>query len=558
VIEPLRALLLSDFNISNFSDLLTHDAASPRVAVVGAPYGQVQHVLLDIGHEGWKASPDFAVIWTSPQTVSPSWAARQSGEHVDLHTHLSDVDEYCKLLATLQDRVRFTFVPLWCVAPEQSTGGLLDLQSETGDAYALAAMNVRLMERLSALTGVYALNTQRWIEAAGPRAFNPKLWYMAKIPFDTAVFRSAAADIKAALSGLFGGARKLIVVDLDNTLWGGIVGDVGWEHIALGGHDPQGEAYVDFQRGLKTLQRKGVLLAIVSKNEEPVAWEAIERHPEMVLRREDFCGWRINWKDKAANLDELVLELNLGLQSVVFLDDSPVERARVQEALPEVLVPELPDDRMFYRRTLMNLRCFDTGRRTSEDSGRTEMYRAERARNAVRSQFASLDEWLQTLNTRVRVELLNDSNLSRAAQLLNKTNQFNLSTRRLTERELADWAAADARRVWTFRVADKLGDSGLTGIASLYIEGERGQIVDLVLSCRVMGRRIEETMLQVLLASARERGLKQLYAQYVPTAKNKPCLSFLESASARAAVEGHRFTWNVRDAYPCPDGITLE
>lgn len=556
--EPLSALLLADFNLSNFADLLTYDVVPPQVSVVQAPYGQVQAVLLDEGHDAWKNNPDVALIWTSPQAASPSWAARRAGGHVALDSHLAEVDSYCKLIESAHRRVRFTFVPTFSLAPEFGMGGPLDLHGEEGDAYALAAMNLRLMERLSSLAGVYPLNTQRWIEAAGPRACHPKLWYMAKTPFGPVVFQGAVADVKSALNGLTGRARKLIVLDLDNTLWGGIVGDVGWQNIALGGHDAEGEAFVDFQRALKSLQRRGVLLAIVSKNEEAVALEAIEGHPEMVLRRSDFCGWRINWKDKAANVDELVRELNLGLQSVVFIDDNPVERARVQEALPEVMVPEWPDDPMLYRHTLSNLRCFDTGRRTKEDIDRTAMYQAQQARSELKAQFASLDEWLRTLHTRVKVSPLNEADLVRAAQLLNKTNQFNLTTRRLSEQELTAWVAGGDRHVWTFRVTDKLGDSGLTGIASLDIEGDNAQIEDLVLSCRVMGRRIEETMLHVLLAFAAERGLKRLSAQYLPTAKNKPCLSFLESASARATADGHCFSWNAQDDYPLPLGIALE
>ena len=243
---------------------------------------------------------------------------------------------------------------------------------------------------------------------------------------------------------------------------------------------------------------------------------------------------------------------------MVFLDDSPVERARVQGALPEVLVPELPADRMLYRQTLMSLPCFNVGRVTDEDAGRTEMYRAERTRGKLKAQFASLDDWLVTLETRVRAESLERANLARAAQLLNKTNQFNLTTRRLAEQELLDWQASGDRHVWTFRVADKLGDSGLTGLASLEIEGDGGRIVDWVLSCRVFGRRIEEAMLHVLLGYAGERELKQVHADFVPTAKNKPCLTFLESAAARATRDGQRFTWNVADRFALPNGITLE
>ena len=203
-------------------------------------------------------------------------------------------------------------------------------------------INLRLLESLAGAPAIHPLWAEKWIQLAGPTAFNHRLWYLGKIPFSNEVFKVAARDLKAALRGLNGQAKKVVILDLDDTLWGGIVGDAGWEGLILGGHDPAGEALVDFQRELKALTRRGILLAIVSKNEESIAMEAIAKHPEMVLKLSDFAGWRINWKDKAENIIDLMAELNLGLDSAVFIDDNPVESARVREALPKVCVPEWP------------------------------------------------------------------------------------------------------------------------------------------------------------------------------------------------------------------------
>ena len=186
--------------------------------------------------------------------------------------------------------------------------------------------------------------------------------------------------MKAALRAVRGQSRKVVICDLDDTLWGGIVGDAGWENLRLGGHDPVGEAFADFQRELKALTRRGIILAMVSKNTEAVALEAIEKHPEMQLRKDDFAAWRINWDDKAQNIADLMEELNLGLDSAVFLDDNPVERARISEALPEVLVPNLPRDKMLFASTLRKLNCFDSATVSSEDRKRAAFYNAERDR----------------------------------------------------------------------------------------------------------------------------------------------------------------------------------
>jgi FkbH-like protein len=397
------------------------------------------------------------------------------------------------------------------------------------------------------------------MELAGARnSHNPKLWYMGKIGFGNEVFREAARDVKAALRGIAGLARKLIILDLDDTLWGGVVGDVGWEGIRLGGHDPVGEAFGDFQAQLKALRNRGVLLGIVSKNEESAAVEAITRNPEMRLRLDDFAGWRINWSDKVSNIRALALELNLGLQSVVFIDDNPVERSRVREALPELLVPEWPDDKLLYGKALLDLDCFDVPTISEEDLQRTQLYAAERKRQAIREEVKSFDEWLPTLGMKVIVERLSPSNLPRTAQLLNKTNQMNLSTRRMTEGELATWADQDNHWVWTFRVADRFGDSGLTGIVSIVREGSSATIADFVLSCRVMGRRVEETMLHFVAGATRQLGMKQLKATYAPTARNKVCLTFWKECSGfEVGADGESFTLRLETSYPLPKGVEL-
>jgi FkbH-like protein len=376
------------------------------------------------------------------------------------------------------------------------------------------------------------------------------------VAFGDAVLAEAARDIKAALRGLSGGARKLVVLDLDDTLWGGIVGDVGWQALRLGGHDPVGEALVAFQKELKELTRRGVILAVVSKNEESTALEAMRSHPEMVLKPEDLVAWRINWQDKARNIAELVAELNLGLQSVVFIDDNPVERARVRETLPEVLVPEWPEDKLLYPSAFAQLRCFDVPAVSKEDAERTQLYASERSRQTLMDQVGSLDDWLLKLEIKVTAEPLNPTNLARTAQLLNKTNQMNLATRRLTEPELTAWAAGAGRALWAVSVADRFGDAGLTGIVSVEAKDGACRVVDYVLSCRVMGRKVEETMVHLAIESARALGASTLEARLLPTKKNKPCLDFWKR-SGLEAPEAELFRWS-GTAYPLPSCINLD
>lgn len=562
---PVRCLLLSDFQTGGLRGLLSNDKSFPAVEAVSGPFGQVMEVLADAGHASWNPSPDCVVVWTQPQGAIRSFARLQQlgagAPRETLKEALREVAEFAAGIRAVaaSGRAKHVFVPLWVQPPDVRGLGILDFTHAAGLGGALLAMNARLVDELRSVPGVFLLDAQRWIASVGKDCFSPQMWYMAKAPFSNAVLAEAVADLKASLAGLTGQSRKLLVLDLDDTLWGGIVGDAGWEQLKLGGHDPIGEAFLDFQREIKALTARGVVLGIASKNEESVAMEAIRNHPEMVLRPGDFAGWRINWQDKAANIASLAAELNLGLQSVVFLDDNPVERERVRQALPEVLVPEWPKDKMSYARSLRQLRCFDNPHISMEDATRTQMYVAERERRTVSEGAVSAEDFLRRLDVRIAVVPLDRANLARAAQLLNKTNQMNLSTRRLSASELWDWACAEGRRMWTLRVADKFGDSGLVGLVSVELSGERREasIVDLILSCRVFGRRAEEAMLHVAIDYARSLGAQSVVADYQETSKNKPTLTFLEGSGMDR--EGSRFVWRAeRGVYPAPELVTLE
>lgn len=552
----MKGLLISDFNIENLSSYLKKEPNAPAIDSVMTCYGEVFQTLLDNTAPCWSDRPDFVVAWTRPEAVLEAFQKLLDCCSVNENDLNAQVDTFSAALCEASKRTGAIFVPTWVVPPFHQTHGLLDLSPSCGIARALMQINMRLLKKLEGVPAVYPLWTDKWIQLAGSTAFSQRLWYLGKIRFSNDVFKTAARDLKAALRGLGGQAKKVIILDLDDVLWGGTVGETGWHGIRLGGHDPDGEAFVDFQRDLKALSRRGILLAIVSKNEESVAIEAIAKHPEMVLKMEDFAGWRINWKDKAANIIDLMAELNLGLDSAVFIDDNPVERARAREALPQLFVPEWPSDKRLYAETLLSLDCFDRPLLTDEDRQRTRMSAVDRERKESKLQLGNLEEWFATLKTVVRVEELNSANLSRAAQLLNKTNQMNLSTRRMSEADFHAWAREKDRRTWTFRVSDKFGDSGLTGILSIELNGSRAQIIDFVLSCRVMGRKIEEAMLSVAIDCARSIGVQKVYANYCQTPKNKPCYAFFQR-SGLTCQGGNTFVWDATQAYRSCGAIRL-
>lgn len=551
--RPRSVHLLSDFNVdilrASLARLLDGD-----YTVTAAPFGQVRQGL---------SSPSPAidthtavVVWTRPEAVIEQFAHVAALERTDHDRVLDEVEAFKRSLVTLAGRCRYVFVPTWTVPPDQRLFGILDFKPGAGVRHLLARMNLSLSALMDTTSNLVVLPADPWLHAAHGTPYAPKLDFITKTPFAREVFDRAAHDVRAALRGLEGLARKVVVVDLDDTLWGGIVGDDGWEHLRLGGHDHVGEAYVRFQRALLALRNRGIQLAIASKNDEAVALEAMTRHPEMVLRPEHFAGWRINWNDKAQNLVELADELRLGLQSFVFIDDNPVERDRVAHALPDVFVPDWPVDPAFLAQALERLDCFDVGQLTAEDFARSAQQSAERLRRAELAEGQSHTEWLGGLRTAVVVETLSTANLSRVTQLFNKTNQLNLQTRRLSADEIQSWLAPPNRRLWAVRVRDKFGDLGLTGVISLELQGDVAWVTDLILSCRVMGRRVEDVMLNIASRCALDHHAERLRLEYRASTRNAPCLAMLE-ASRLTRVSDHVFEWNQKQPYALPETVTL-
>lgn len=542
--------VISDFNAASVGGYLSNSNVGEDLSPSVAPYGQVFQNLTQQSDQS-----DYSFVWTRPEGVLATFREAIDMNTVDERDVIAEVDMYANALIQHAANTQYCFVSAWVLPRDQRGYGILDWQPGVGLAGLLAKINLHLAERLSAVPNVYLLDAQRWQQVHDKPA-SQKMWYVAKVPYSNAVFAAAAADVARAIIAVNGHSKRLIVVDLDDTLWGGIVGETGWEGLRLGGHDHIGEAFVGFQQALKALSKNGIQLAIVSKNEEQVGLEAIVSHPEMVLRVDDFAAWRINWRDKAQNVADLVSELRLGLSSVVFLDDNPAERERVRAALPEVLVPEWPKDPCKYTSALHSLGVFDVASISEEDRGRTAMYVKDRERRQVADLSGSMHEYLEALDTKVLVSPLDRATLPRVAQLFNKTNQLNMSTRRLTQDEIADWSKEPTRSLFSLSVSDRFGDLGLTGIVSVDVVDGEAEIVDYVLSCRVMGRQVEEAMISVAVDVARSMGARSLKAQYQQTARNAPTLRVLRESSL-TETEEHAFVWDCAAPYQQPAALAL-
>ena len=350
---------------------------------------------------------------------------------------------------------------------------------------------------------------------------DPTLWNMAKLPFASAFLPLYADHVCRLIASVRGKSRKCLILDLDNTLWGGVIGDDGVEGIVIGQGDATGEAHLQVQRTALALRDRGVVLAVSSKNTDEIARQPFRKHPEMLLREDHFAVFQANWNDKATNIKAIAEELSLGLDAMVFLDDNPVERGLVRRMLPQVAVPELPENAALYARTLLAAGYFEAIAFSGEDRQRADFYQDNARRVTLQKQAGDIDAYLASLNMQMTLQPFDDTGRARIAQLINKSNQFNLTTRRYTEAEVAAAQSDPDAFTLQVRLTDAFGDNGMISVLICRRQGTDWHIDTWLMSCRVLGRKVEVAVLQELISQAAERGVLRLIGSYLPTEKNR-------------------------------------
>jgi FkbH-like protein len=378
---------------------------------------------------------------------------------------------------------------------------------------------------------IYIFDLKELVEQVG-RSFlySNKRWYLGGLRFSAAGEKLIARELERILDAQLAARKKCLLLDLDNTLWGGVVGEDGVKGIQLA-ETGEGARYRDFQLRIRDLGQMGVILGIVSKNNEADVVEVLERHEHMVLRKGDFAAIKINWSTKAQNIAELAQDLDIGTDSIVFIDDNPVEREAIRIALPDVTVPEFPADTCeltaFFERVYKEY--FFTLKSTEEDRKRTEAYLANAKRATERTASSSIEEFLAGLRTKIFLTRASDEDLARAAQLTQKTNQFNLTTHRYSEQELRAMQTTPGTQVLIASVADKYGDNGKVLVSVVRRQSpETAELDTFLMSCRVLGRFVEDQILNHLVMELRSDGFSKLRVQFIPTRKNSPARAFIE------------------------------
>ena len=407
-------------------------------------------------------------------------------------------------------------------APPETIFGSLDRVLPGVQRSTIDTLNRRLSEMVRS-AGDILLDVAGCAETVGLANWHsPSQWNLAKLPF-AQEFLPLYADYACRLiAALLGKSRRCLVLDLDNTLWGGVIGDDGLEGIRIAQGDAAGEAYLSFQRYLLSLRDRGVVLAVSSKNEDAIARMPFQKHPEMLLREEHFAVFQANWNDKPSNIQAIAAELSLGLDSFVFVDDNPFERELVRKSLPQVAVPEMSEDPALYARLLSAAGYFEAAALLPEDLQRAEYYAGNARRAALQQQVGDLDAYLESLEMEITFQPFDDLGRSRITQLINKSNQFNLTTKRYSEADVG--ALQFDTRCFTMqvRLVDRFGDNGMISVVICReTSSDTWEIDTWLMSCRVLGRRVENMVLREIQRHARERNIGRLIGTYIPTDRNK-------------------------------------
>jgi len=435
--------------------------------------------------------------------------------------------ELKELINFLEQNTRSKVVINNFLLPSYYDRGILENKQEFGLKKAIQVLNEKLDDLSKNDPQLFVFDVNLFAMKEGHSIKDWKMYYLADMRFSPNSIISLSKEYMAYVFPLMSMTKKCIVLDLDNTLWGGIIGEDGITKIKLG-PEKEGKPFYDFQKKLLELSERGILLAINSKNNPKDALEAINNHPYMLLKENNFVSVKINWNDKVKNLQEIAKELNIGLDSLVFIDDDKTNRELVKELLPEVFVLELPEDPCEYVTSLEKLKIFNSFSITKEDLEKREMYLTERKRDELKSESINLESFLEKLELKITIFNVKEEDISRVSQLTQKTNQFNLTTKRYTEEDINFFLKNKEYLLKLIKVDDKFGDYGTTGLAIIKtIDPQKWELDNFLLSCRIIGKNIEFVFLQDIINEGKKKGIKQLIAKFIPTEKNALASNFL-------------------------------
>ena len=557
--KKIRIAILGSFTLNGLAETIRVKCDEKKIqcATYVSGYNQYSQEIYDEKSQLYKFSPDvtFLIIdfrdvlgelFLNPYSVS----VEERKEFVK-----DKSDEIINLAQTFVNKSKSKLVMSNFNIPSYSPIGINETREEYGLHDMIRDLNRIITTLMSLEPEIYIYDLNSFVTKFGENnIFDYKQYFYGDVRISLDYIPYLAEELMGYVKAVLGLNKKCIVLDLDNTLWGGIVGEDGFEGIKLG-DDPVGRAYAEFQHNLLALNQRGILLAINSKNNFDDAIQIIKEHPNMVLKEDNFACVRINWNDKAVNMKEISDELNIGPDSMVFFDDDPVNRLNVKSNFPEIQTVEISDPSNSSK-ILKSMNDFQVLKITDEDTMRNKMYLEQRKRTELKTQVGNLQDFLKQLNISVKIKNADKYTIPRISQLTLKTNQFNITTRRYQEEDIRKFSQDKDKIVECAQVQDKFGDNGITGVYIINKDNKLQWTIDtFLLSCRVIGRGVEDGIISQIIEKARTEGVSKVRGEYIKTKKNKPAENFFPAFGFKK--EGNFWVFDTKNHFKKPEHLEM-
>ena len=555
-----KIAILASFTLTGLDECLKvkcMDVAIDYQSYVGS-YNQYNQEILNSSSNFYKFNPDITFLFIDIRSFFGEnfYSPYKMSINERKSFIKNKISELENLIQQFNDNSNSKLVIANLNIPFYSPNGIIETKTDYGFHEMIEQINIKLRDMSKKNNSLFIYDFNSFVSKFGEKnVFDYRQFHLGDIQVALNFIPYLANELMAYIKPFYAKNKKCIVLDLDNTLWGGVVGEDGFDGIQLG-HTSNGKAFVEFQKQLLSLWHQGIILAINSKNNYDDAIKVIREHPDMILREKNFASIQINWNDKAQNIKQIADEINIGLNSIVFFDDDKLNRERIRQEFPDVLTVELPDDPSQFSPILKDLNDFNVLQRTDEDVKRGQMYAQQRERKELENSISSLDDFLQQLDIKVKMKKSSEFLIPRISQLTLKTNQFNLTTKRYQEEEIRTLANDKKSFVGCAQVLDKFGDSGITSVYIINKEDKTWIIDTFLLSCRVMGRGVEDAILSEILKDAKQNGIKQIKAEFIPTQKNMPAENFLSDNGFKK--DGSFWIYNLNNEIKSPNHLEVE
>lgn len=533
---------LSNFTFDTLIPLINGEMANQGLSSNSflPDFDSIPNTVLDPNSGLYKFEPNYILIthWldTLSSILTKSFTS-SSSESVE--TELDRLSVYFKsLFSSIRKKSNAIILINNFPLPEKTTLGILDIQADHSNIQAILKLNDILHSTAREFNSVYIVDYFSLFARIGyDNSYDSKYWHMARYPFGRKAMLPIANEYGKFFRALTGKSKKCLVLDCDNTLWGGVIGEDGLAGIKIGDSHP-GQSFRDFQHEIVNLYHRGIILALCSKNNESDVFEVFENHTDMVLKKEHLTTWQINWDDKATNLKRIASDLNIGVDSLVFIDDNPFECNLIKEQLPEVSVIQVEKNTTLLSKQLLQGGLFDTLTFSNEDKNRNKMYRSEKTRKQLQESSNSLEDYLKSLKLKVFIEHSGIEQVSRIAQLTQKTNQFNLTTQRYSEEDINSFRESKNCDVYYMKLEDKVSDLGIIGVAIIKKCNNIADIDTLLMSCRALGRGAERAFISKIVKEIfRDATIEKITGKFIPTTKNGQVRNLLSDTNFKK-IEG--------------------